>query len=122
MNSLFVVLALLLLVVMTVMGFFLLMNKRLQVHPYKLYAYEILGCACFYWNWYAWYYNVSMARLLINKTSPFSLMESSYMEQYKLSFVLRLLNRLIEQQVYQLYPLLNFLLYIDLFWIIKNPF
>ena len=121
-NSTSMAITIVILILMTLMGYFLLLNNKLNMHPYRLYAYEILSCAGFYWNWYAWYFNNLGARTLIEELAIITSVKNSYQNEFGLAVYMRIVNLFIEQQLYMLYPLLNFLLYVDLFWIIKNPF
>ena len=56
---------LLILCVMTALGFFLLRNKNLKTHPYNLYGFEALACVCFIYYWYIWYYILRIAELFV---------------------------------------------------------
>lgn len=118
-NTTFYIFFTIVMVLMTSIGFFLLLNQKLNMHPYRLYASEILCCACFYWNWYSWYlipYYVELTR------SQFFGLKQNYRREYQLGIIIAYVNELIEYHVQLLYPMLNCLLFIDLFWIIKDPF
>ena len=57
--------SLLILCIMTALGFFLLRSKPLKMHPYNLYGFEALACVNFLFYWYVWYYIVRLADLFV---------------------------------------------------------
>ena len=115
--------AITILVLMTAMSFFLLQNKNLKMHPYKLYAFEGLACVFFFWNWYSWYFIIDIVELFMFFQPFFFNNRPLYESKFKLAVFLKIQNQFFEQSLfYTLYPLLNCLLFIDLWWITKNPF
>lgn len=118
----FIVIAITILTLMTLMGFFLLRNKNLQMHPYALYGYEILASVYFFWTWYVWYYQTAIAKLFVKTHSYFFDPQTMNRTTFRLNVFFQLQNKFLEQQFYGLYPLLNCLLFVDLWWITKNPF
>ena len=122
MNSkFFLPFAIIILSLMTVMGFFLLRSKNLRMHPYPLYAFEVLACVFFFWNWYVYNFVMTIAINFV-EILPFFWINRRNELIFRLTVFFEIQNQFFEQQFYTLYPLFNFLLFVDLWWITKNPF
>lgn len=118
----FIILGITIFTLMTLLGFFLMYSKRLRKHPYGLYAIELLACACNYQEMYAWYFSGSFAALLSKEFMFVIGREPTFRNMFWLYNLMDATYYIINGLCFLLYPLINTLLFIDLFWIIKNPF
>lgn len=104
----------------TLLGFFLMLHRKLQIHPYGLYSIEILTCVAYYYNYFA-----SAFRIDASYWARYLMFFNQYYPPSRQFFVFALIhvtNNRLMQVLATLYPLMNLLLYIDLYWIMRDPF
>lgn len=109
-------------VIMTLLGFFLVLNKRLKSHPYQLYAYEILACT---FNYGFPLSHVLMSFEPIRDMAYYSShwdMKVDYRRMFLIIQYMTFIQNMIAIYSWQIYVTLDMTLYIDLYLMTKNPF
>lgn len=108
--------------VMLLLGFYLYSNRNLRMHPYKLYAFEILACSCYFQSFVSKFMSLQLSDKINDLLLPMMMMEVTYKNRYMVAAAQIVINEVIFWVTWLIYPLLNMLLYVDLYWIIKDPF
>ena len=102
-------------------GFYLYFNQKLQMHPYPLYALEILACAAYYQS----FMNLLLFHTITQTIFPF-LFKALPIQSYQFKLIALkscwIFSLFLNLTLVYSYPLLNLILYMDLEWIIVNPF